>query len=63
MLPMLGLAILGVIAWVMHKMDERSLQELDYYILAFFRTIIPFSFVLIILPSLYGFASPIKSMF
>ena len=64
LLPLVGIGAWWGICWILHEYNvtENSIGSTECLIFAAFRTLIPLCIVMIILPSLYGFESPIKSL-
>ena len=59
-LPLVGLIGIGLVAYSFHNLNSITLSSSYFLYFSILRTIIPFLVVLVILPSLFGYSSPIK---
>jgi hypothetical protein len=59
-LPLVGLIGIGLVAYSFHNLNSVTLSSSYFLYFSILRTVIPFLVVLVILPSLFGYSSPIK---
>jgi hypothetical protein len=59
-LPLVGLIGIGLVAYSFHNLNSVTLSSSYFLYFSILRTVIPFLMALVILPSLFGYSSPIK---
>jgi peptidoglycan/LPS O-acetylase OafA/YrhL len=61
-LPLLGFAGLGAVCLLLNLFDSVALKDEHIFFLASMHTIVPLLMTMILLPSLFGYWSPLKKM-
>jgi len=61
-MPLLGLLGIGLVAYSFHNLNSVTLSSSYFIYFAVLRTAVPLLVALLILPSLFGYSSPIKEI-